>query len=453
MSDNQTQKPHKDLYKKTLQSGGWVFGLRLFNHLLSIVRLGVLAIFLTPEQFGVVGAGLLLVEVLETFTQTGFNQSLIAKKGSVENWLNTAWTAGLIRAGILYSIIFFASPFAAELKASGELAAQTTMIMRVLGLLIIIKAMNNPGVLYFSKDLRFDKVFKINSISNTAAAVVSIAAAFYYRSAWAIVIGKILGALLSAAGGYIMHSFRPRIEINLKKLKDMWGFGKWITGGRIVSFLINQGDDFLVWFYLGMKPLGLYQMSYKISTIPGDYVSKTLNTTLFPAMSKISEDKERMRSAYLKLFRMVFTFSCPVVVCLILGSEFLWLILGSKWAPAIPVIQILCIKGFFQTMGTSRGPVFLSMGRPNIAFRIKLVRFVFLAAVIFPLASNYGVQGVAWAVAAAAALPQPLGFYWTNRLLGIRASEYFPLIVPGLLLGLAAVLGIWGAVFIASIYI
>ncbi|MGE4286087.1 MAG: lipopolysaccharide biosynthesis protein [Phycisphaerae bacterium] len=443
-------KPHKDLFSRTVKSGAWAFGLKLFNHLLSIVRLAILARFLTPAQFGVAGAAMLLIEVLEAFTQTGFHQSLVVRRESIDNWLNTAWTAGLIRSVILYAILFALAPLAAQIKVPEELASQTVMIIRAIGLMFILRALTNPAMVVFTKELEFDKIFKINAISNSIGALASIYIAWEYKTPWAIVCGKLIGSAGSIAGGYFVSSFRPRLELHAEKLRELWSFGKWINGSAILGFLINQGDDFLVWFYLGLKPLGLYQMSYRISTIPGDYVSDTLNKTLLPAMSKISADLPRIKAAYMKTVKLVFTLSCPVVVALVLGSEFLWVILGKKWLAAIPVVQLLCIKGFFRTIGATRGPLFMAIGKPHIGFWIRFARLIIIAATIYPLAKYYGVAGVALSVVLGAALPQPFAMHITNRVLGIKMTEYIPALLPGLILATAVTLLFMLAVAVAK---
>lgn len=428
--------PH-NLFKRTVKGSAWAFGLKLFNHLLSVVRLAILARFLTQAQFGVAGAAMLLIEVLEAFTETGFQQSLVVRRKSIDDWLNTAWTAGLIRSVILYAILFFLAPAASRIKVPPELVGQTEQIIRAIGLMLILRALINPGMIHFTKELEFDKIFKINAIGNTLGALASIYVAWVYRSPWAIVCGKLIGSICSVGGGYFVSSFRPRLELHIGKLRELWNFGKWINGSTILGFLINQGDDFFVWFYLGLKPLSIYQMAFNISSIPCDYASDTLNKTLLPAMSKISGDIPRTKAAYMKAVKLVFTLSCPMVVALVLGSEFLWVILGKKWLAAIPVVQLLCVKGFLRTVSTIRGPLFMALGKPHIGFWIKLIRFFIIAATIYPLAKFYGVSGVAACVVIAAALPQPVAVHITNKLLGIKMSEYVPVMLPGLILAAA----------------
>ncbi len=50
---------------------------------------------------------MLVVQSLEAFSQTGFGASLVQKKGQVTEYLDSAWTVGIIRACLLYLLLFF----------------------------------------------------------------------------------------------------------------------------------------------------------------------------------------------------------------------------------------------------------------------------------------------------------------------------------------------------------
>jgi len=101
----------RTLYKRTVSSGGWVLIARVVQQLMAMCRLLVLARFLFPKDFGLLGIALLSLSIIRIFTETGFHEALIQKKEVTDKYLNVVWTIGIIRGLVLYLFLFFLAPF------------------------------------------------------------------------------------------------------------------------------------------------------------------------------------------------------------------------------------------------------------------------------------------------------------------------------------------------------
>ena len=62
----------------------------------------VIANFFILEDLGIISIALMMMEILSTFTQTGFDTALVQKKGKIQDYLDTAWTAGLVKGVVLF---------------------------------------------------------------------------------------------------------------------------------------------------------------------------------------------------------------------------------------------------------------------------------------------------------------------------------------------------------------
>ncbi|MDZ7836936.1 MAG: oligosaccharide flippase family protein [Actinomycetota bacterium] len=121
----------KNIFKRLSYSGSslsakaakgtfWVFFIRIIDRLFKLVRLVILARLLSPNDFGIFGIALLVLSILESFTNTGYSQALIHKSEETRSYLNTAWTMGLIRGFVIAVAIFFlARPAAVPIFRSG----------------------------------------------------------------------------------------------------------------------------------------------------------------------------------------------------------------------------------------------------------------------------------------------------------------------------------------------
>lgn len=142
------------LTQRVIASGFWIFALRIAHRFFQLIRFVILARILAPSDFGLMGIWLLVMITLESFSQTGFQQALIQKKENMEVYLNTAWTALILRGLLTFTILYFITPFTATFFKT----AVATPIIRVIGLSILFQAITNAGVIYFQKGLEFNKL-------------------------------------------------------------------------------------------------------------------------------------------------------------------------------------------------------------------------------------------------------------------------------------------------------
>jgi O-antigen/teichoic acid export membrane protein len=180
------------LSKKVVQGGLWIFALRILNRGLGFIRTIVLVRLLAPEDFGLLGIGMLSIATIETFSQTGFSHALIQKRENIDSYLDTAWTFSAIRSIVLFLILFVSAPLIAKFFNSNQAAS----VIRVIAFSTLITGFRNIGVLFFFKKLEFSKQF-IYELSGTLFDLsVAITLAFMLRNVWALIWGGLAGNLI-----------------------------------------------------------------------------------------------------------------------------------------------------------------------------------------------------------------------------------------------------------------
>ncbi|NQT81166.1 MAG: lipopolysaccharide biosynthesis protein [Candidatus Aminicenantes bacterium] len=385
----------ESLSKKVVRGGIWVFALRIINRGLGFIRTIILARLLAPHDFGLLGIALLSISILETFSQTGFQTALIQKKRKVESYLDTAWTVSAIRGIILFLILFSFAPVIAKFFDS----AQATLVIRVIAVSTLLSGFRNIGILFFKKELQFNKQFIYEFSGTLVDITVAISLAFILRNVWALVWGGLAANFVRLFMSYIIHPYRPRIKFEKEKFLKLFSFGKWVLGSSILVFLITQGDDIFLGKMLGVSALGLYQMAYLISNLPATEISHVISQVTFPAFSKLQDDLPKLREAYLKVLQLTTFIAIPLAAgILILAPEFTKIFLGDKWMPMVPAIQILVLAGLVRSIAATSGPVFYAKGRAKIDTILQIIRLIVLAALIYPLAIKWGMSGVSIAV-------------------------------------------------------
>jgi O-antigen/teichoic acid export membrane protein len=401
-----------------------MFGLRALDKFVRIVRITVLARLLSPDDFGLFGIALLALSLVESLSQTGFDEALVQREGDVRPYLSTAWTLQVIRGLLLAIILFAAAPWIAAFFDEPT----ATPLLRVLGLNAVLLGLTNSGVACFRKELEFHKQFVYVSSGTIVDLALSIWAAFALRNAWALVIGMLAGNVVRTVASHLLAS-PVRLRIEREKAAPLIKFGRWIWAARIAHYTLNEGDDIFVGKLLGTDALGIYRMAFLYGNLPATEITHVISTIMFPAYTRLQHDAAKLKEAFLRTLRVTIFVSAPFAVGIILMTPgFVRLVLGSgpdnPWMPMVVPMQILAVWGFIRSIGATTGPVFQGVGRPDIITKLGFLKLAILAALIYPLTIRWGLEGTSLAVVGAALVSNPIADYKVIRITGCRVAEF-----------------------------
>jgi O-antigen/teichoic acid export membrane protein len=227
--------------------------------------------------------------------------------------------------------------------------------------------------------------------------IVSIVLSILLRNVWALVLGLLAGQMTLLCVSYIIHPFRPGFSFNLKQVKELFGFGKWILGSSILGFIVRQGDDIVVGKMLNAATLGFYQMAFRLSNLPTTEITHVISRVTFAAYSKIQDNVSRLRNAVSRTLRLVSVISVPMGGGMfILAPEMTGVFLGEKWLPMVPAFELLCFIGVVRSITANFGSILNSQGRPDIQTRASLLNMVILALSIYHLVVHFGMMGAVY---------------------------------------------------------
>lgn len=411
-------KEHPDLYKKSIKGSYWVLLTRLATEVLGLVKSIIIFNFLFNANLELIIVTNLLMAILTTTSETGFNLALVQKKDNVEDYLDTAWVFGIFRGFILFVAIYFIAPFFVSLRITPEDAGLATSVIRVMGVNFLIGSLWNIGVIRFQKELQFHKVFWLSMTGHLTDIVLSITLVLILESVWGYVIARLISAVVNTAMSYLLCPYRPKFYFAPQKARELWRFGKWLFTAKIVGYLLNEGDDWFVWFFLGGGPLKLYRYAYRFSLMPATHIAGFISEVSFPAYSKIHSDISRLREAHLKVLQSTAMISIPTAVSIFgLGPDFVRLFLVDESQGMIPIIQILAFVGLLQSLGSSFWSLYLSVGKPYWGLFSQSIRLVLLVILIYPFTVHFGVIGTALAVMLTQGLLFPVGFTFGCRII------------------------------------
>jgi O-antigen/teichoic acid export membrane protein len=376
------------------------------------------------------GIALLTMSALEVFSQTGFERALVQKKENIKSYLDTAWTVSVIRGILISALLFISAPLIAVFFHSPNVV----QIIQVIAISQFFSGLTNVGVVYFQKNLEFKKQFIYQLSGTVADVIVAVSLAFILQNVWAIVYGLLAGTVVRVVMSYIVHPYRPGFNFDLKKAKELFEFGGWIFVSSILVFLLTQGDDALVGKVLGVTALGFYTMAYRFSNLPATEIAHVVSRVTFPAYSKLQNEQQKLKEAYLKVLEAVIFISIPLAgVMFILAPEVTKIFLGEKWIPMVPTMRVLCIFGAVRSIQNTYGALYAGVGKPNLVAKVGGIELAVLIAIIYPLTVRWNIFGTALSTVIAITVSSVVGMFYVQRIIKFNYSRFVKIIFISLI--------------------
>ncbi|MGH9775404.1 MAG: lipopolysaccharide biosynthesis protein [Candidatus Acidiferrales bacterium] len=163
-------------------------------------------------------------------------------------------------------------------------------------------------------------------------------------------------------------------------LQQTLAFGLPMIGFELASLILDNGDRFLVQFYLGGQSLGFYVAAYNLASYVQDAVATPLNLAMMPIYMKLWATKgeqatRKFLSDGLDHFMIL---SIGIVACMTISArELIVFLSSSKYREAGPLLPILVAGLLVYSFG-----IYLNAGMLIHKKTFMLARFVLYAAAL-----------------------------------------------------------------------
>lgn len=401
-------------FKDTVKGLSWMTGFRVSYRIIGVIRIAIIAHLLTPFGLGVYGVVTLVLAFLEIITETGINVFLIQEKDNMDSYVDTAWVASIVRGALISLLIFALAGIISGFFNSPE----SKSLLYAGALVPLIRGFINPAIVKFQKDLQFDKEFLYRISVFSVESLISVLMVIITKSPLGLVWGLIAGAIFEVIFTFAAMKPWPKFKFNMVKTKRVVDRGKWVTLFGIFDYLYTQSDNIIVGRLLGIAPLGIYQNAYKISTAPLTEVGDVFFRVTFPVFSKISDEAERLKAAFIKNILVNFVLmSLAAIFIFIFAAPIVQILFGKGWESAIPVVRLLSVLGVVRGMVGATGSLLVSKKKQKYAAIITIVSTLGLWLTIIPLTHAYGIIGAGISAIIGALISLPFTAYYVHKTL------------------------------------
>ena len=407
---------------------------------ISLLILVVLSRQLAPEAFGLVALGTVFTAFFRVFLDQGFSAAIVQRDDLQREHLDTAFWISVLTGVLLTTGTVAASGLVAAVFREPLLGP----VLSWLSVSFIISALSSTQLAILRRTLAFKRLAARSMTAMTVGGIVGISLAFAGFGVWSLVAQTLAGGLAGVIILWRSSDWRPGLNVSTKHFKELFSFGAIIVGNKFLQVVVARSNYLLIGYFLGPNLLGYFTIGHRLLLVITRLVTGVTNAVAFPVFSRLQQNPKRMRRAFYDVTQYTSLLAFPVYLGLaVLAPELIPAVFGEKWAPSIPIAQVLALFGILQSLLAFNGSVIKASGKPSWQFGIMLLNAV-CGVVGFLLAVRWGIVAVASSLVIVGYLLAPISCLAVRRLIQIDFRTYLGQFVIPLSASLIMVAAICG---------
>lgn len=358
-----------NLTRQAFGGFSWTVGAKVLGLTAQLVYTAVMARLLTPELFGLVASAGVILLAGQIVADLGIGRAMVQKETLTTLEIRAGFTSSVLLGIVLTTLLIVGAPLVGALFDSPDVVPVT----RGLAFVLVATQMGVPAEALLLRDLRF-KVTALVELGAfvTGYLVVGIGLAAAGAGVWSLVGAAVAKALIQGVAllAIVRHPMRPVLAWG--PVKRLYAFGSQVSVVAVVEYLSLAVPPTAIGRLQGQFALGQFNQSNRIVELPFVNLSQAMSDVLFPAMSRIKQDRGRVAGAYLTAVRVTGGVLLPTSAGVAVAApELVAVLLGDQWAPAARVLPILAFHASVLMLSHYAAVVCEALGvlRPKIAIQ------------------------------------------------------------------------------------
>lgn len=370
----------------------WSVISQFANYGISIIFTIILARLILPGDYGIIDQANTVIAFFIIFADGGFVWSIVKEKElNFDKLINISWINILI--GIfLFIIIYITAPIIAEFY-NNEILIN---VLRILGLIFIVTAINTPFLMWLKRNMEFKKIAFINILSGLSGGSLGVLAAHYNLGYWSLVILSFSKSLIQMFLSIVFSKMPFGFYKFNVPIKDFLYFGVGLIGFGIVNYFARNLDNVIIGKFEGAKSLAFYSKAYFLMFLPSMLITGGLAGLMISVLSKVEYNLSKFKLVYLKVYRLIFILTFPVTgFFFFFPKEPILFFYGHNWLGSVILLQILSVAAVTQPLYNTMGWIYTALGKSKMMFHWGIISSIMLMISFFA-GIKWGVCGVAF---------------------------------------------------------
>lgn len=386
----------KHLRRRATSGARWTGTSTAVRIFFQFVQLGILARLLKVSDFGLMAMVNVVLAFALAFADSGVSNAIIHFRDATREELSSLYWLNVLSGFVVVVVLWFVAPLAARVYHQPALVS----LLRVASTVFIMVSLGQQFETLSERELRFRRLASIEIASIAVSAVVGIWLAWKGNGVWSLVWSNLVAAMVKSGTLAVIgwSTWRPQMHFRIAECRRFLHFGLFQMGDKSLNLLGQQLDKIVIGIVMGPTPLGYYDMASRLTLRPYQLINPIFTRVAFPVFSAVQKDRDRLRKGYLELMEVLTGLTIPLYVGMVaLAPSFVLVQLGEKFAPSIPLLQILSLMGLAFALSSPASSLMLACGRADIGFYLNMLRTTMILAGIW-VGARWGLTGIACAM-------------------------------------------------------
>ena len=405
-----------------------------------------LARLLGPQEFGLLGMISVFVAIGTSLVESGLSSSIIRTSKPDNTDFSTVFYANIVLSMLVYFIIFISAPLISEFFEQEVLIN----VIRLFCICFMITAFSSVQLAILNKKMLFKKITNYNLPSTIIGSIVGLCLAFnnygVYSLIWMHIVNKTVLSILL----WLNSDWKPTLFFSIPKFKYHYSYGyKLLISGLLNKFYLNL-YNVIIGKYYSVQTIGYYERSSNFSQYSSDVLTGIIKKITFPLLSEIKEDKKRVSIVYMKILRLAFFVSAPIMLGLAAISKPLFLLfLGKEWLPSVVFFQILCVSSVLYPLHSLNLNILKVYGRSDLFLKLEIYKKIITTFFIVAF-FQFGILGLIWSGVASSIISLLINTKYSGEIINYNTKSQLYDMLPTFLITLITFILMSSSVFLLN---
>lgn len=407
------------------------------THLIQLLIGIFLARLILPEQFAAIAMLSIFFAVAQTFINSGFSTALLRKNDRTQVDCSTVFYFNIVISIVSYLILFIIAPYVAEFYNLSELKS----ILRVASVTLIIGSFAGVHRTLFYARMDFKSLAKYNIAALIISGCVGLYMAYRGFQVWALVAQTIVSTSIGTIFICYNSKWRPTLQFSWTSLKDFFNFGSKLLAAGLLDTVYGNMYSVVIGKFFPHSDLAYYNRAGGLKNMASMTPTNVLQSVTFPALCKLQENDDTLRSAYRRMLRVSAFVIFPL--CLGLGGisyPLINVLYTDVWIYAATLLSIIVFAGMWYPIHAINLNLLQVKGRSDLFFRLEIIKKI-IGVIILVITLPIGLKAMCYGSIVSSILCLLVNTHYTGKLLNLGFLSQMKDLFPSLALSVVMFAG------------
>ncbi|EFJ2714765.1 lipopolysaccharide biosynthesis protein [Escherichia coli] len=396
-----------------------------------VINIIYLTRLIEPQDYGILAMAMVVFNLGLLLRDLGTSSAIIQHKYPSDDLKNSVFWVNVILGGGLCLITIVIAPVISDFYSQPKLL----LVLTLLSLNFPLSSCSALHIALLERESQFKKISFIEMSSSILSILVAILMANLGYGVYSLVASSLSMNAISTILFWLVSNWRPSLSkfINKKNIVEIMGFSANLSVFNIINYFSRNADSFLIGKFMSANILGSYNLAYRIMLFPVQSLSFVVTRSLFPILSQLQDNKEKLRIIYYNCVFFILSLTMPLMIGLsVMSTQLITFFIGSEWYLSGVILKWLAPTAIIQSVMSTAGAVFMAKGRTDILMKLGVFG-AFIQCSAFLIGINYNIVIFAKLYLLSNIINSLPVMYFLLKLIGGKGKELFYTISPILL--------------------